>query len=355
MELKQKFVINTAFYAIIAALAIVGWKYLLPVMMPFVIGFVVASFVQMPLKALRLQNSRYKTAAALLLCLGIYVGLVALVVFFVSKIITEIGNFASTLPELFNDHIYPVIWLVGNEIEAILEPIDMSLAQLVNDFGKTAVDKLGGYATDISGWAVKAVASGAISIPGVLLQIIITVVSSCYIATDYRTVINFIKKCIPSGQREFVVQVLNYAKTAILVYIKSYSIMFCITFAELWVGLTLLKIPYALGLSFGIAVFDLMPILGVGGILLPWAAIATVMGNFGMGLGVLALYLVIAAIRHTVEPRIVGAQIGLHPLATLVAMVVGLELAGLVGMMLLPITLVAITKIQEGTAVKQQA
>ncbi len=354
MEMKKNFIINVVFYAIIAFFVLIGWKYLLPIMMPFLIGFVVASIVQMPLGALKLRNPRYKSTAALVICLAFYVLLAGLITFFFSKVITEIGNFAASVPDLFFDHIYPVIWIVGDQVQAILEPIDMNLAQIVNEVGKTVASELAGFATKFSGWAVKAVASGAISIPGVLLQIIITVVSSCYIAADYRTVLNFIKKCIPAGQRDFVVKVLNYAKTAVLVYIKSYSIMFVITFAELWAGLALMKIPYATGLAFGIAVFDLMPILGVGGILLPWAAIAAIMGSFGMALGVLALYLVIAAVRHSIEPRIVGAQIGLHPLATLVAMVVGLRLAGLVGMMLLPISLVAITKIREGTTAKQR-
>jgi predicted PurR-regulated permease PerM len=129
--------------------------------------------------------------------------------------------------------------------------------------------------------------------------------------------------------------------------------MFCITFLELWIGLSLLKIPYELGLAFGIAVFDLMPILGVGGILLPWGGIALVLGNLKMGIGIIALYLVIAAVRNTVEPRIVGKEIGLHPLATLVAMVVGLRLIGLVGMLMLPITMVAIVKLREGSLSEQ--
>ena len=163
-------------------------------------------------------------------------------------------------------------------------------------------------------------------------------------------VIGFFKKLIPSSKRDVAVQTVGYARTAVLAYIKSYSIMFILTFFELWAGLSILKIPYTMGLAFGIAVFDLMPILGVGGILLPWGVIALVLGNIPMGIGVLVLYLVIAAVRNAVEPRIVGKHIGLPPLATLVAMVVGLKLAGLAGMMLLPISLVAINRMRQTPA-----
>lgn len=355
MELKKNFVINTAFYAILAVLVLAFWKYLLPVLMPFVIGFVIASIVQFPLNRLPLRNARWNKYAAVAMCIVFYVALVGLMVFLSVKVFSEISHFAASVPDLVYHYLYPVIWDVGDWIQQILEPIDMTLAQLVNEAGKTVASTLAKYATEFSGWAVKALANGVISIPGALLQIIITVVSSFYIAADYRTVVEFLKKLIPATHRDYVIQVTNYARTAVVVYIKSYSIMFLVTFAELWLGFVVLDIPYKLGLAFGIAVFDLMPILGVGGILLPWGAVALAMGSFKIGLGVIALYIIICAVRHSIEPRIVGKQIGLHPLATLVAMIVGLKLAGLVGMMLLPITLVAITRLKNGTPAQQEA
>ena len=92
----------------------------------------------------------------------------------------------------------------------------------------------------------------------------------------------------------------------------------------------------------------------MGGILLPWGAVALLMGRFTIGIGVIALYVVICALRHIIEPKFVGSQIGLHPLATLVAMVVGLKLAGLAGMLLLPISLVAFMKLREGRQNRQE-
>lgn len=354
MEMKKNFVINTAFYLIIAVMALVFWKYLLPILMPFVIGFVIASIIQFPLNRLPLKDQRWNKTAAVVLCIIFYLALVGLMAFLSVKVFSEISHFAASVPDLFMDYVYPVIWDLGDLIQEFLEPIDMTLAQLVNEAGKTVASSLAKYAAEFSGWAVKALANGVISIPGALLQIIITVVSSFYIAADYRTVVEFLKKLIPARHRDYVVQVIGYARTAVVVYIKSYSIMFFVTFAELWLGFALLDIPYKLGLAFGIAFFDLMPILGVGGILLPWGAVALAMGSFKIGLGVIGLYIAICATRHSIEPRIVGKQIGLHPLATLVAMIVGLELAGLVGMMLLPITLVAVTRLRDGAAAKQE-
>ena len=354
MEMKKNFVINTAFYCILAALALVFWKYLLPILMPFVIGFVIASIVQLPLNALPLNGKRRTKAAAIVLCIIFYALVVWGMVFFSVKVIAEISNFAASVPGLVYDYLYPLIWDIGDWVQKILEPIDMTLAQLVNEVGKTAASTLAKYATEFSGWAVKALASGMLSIPGALLSIVITVVASFYIAVDYQTVLDFLKRLIPAAHRDSVVDVVSYARTAVLVYIKSYSIMFCVTFAALWLGFAILGIPYKLGLAFGIAFFDLLPILGVGGILLPWGAVALLMGRFTIGIGVIALYVVICALRHIIEPKFVGSQIGLHPLATLVAMVVGLKLAGLAGMLLLPISLVAFMKLREGRQNRQE-
>ena len=347
METKKNFVINAVFYAIVAGLMLLFWQYLLPILMPFVIGFVIATIIQLPLNGLHLKGKKSNAGAAIVLCIIFYGLIIGGMIFFSAKVIAEISSFASTIPDLVYKYLYPAIWNVGDWVQGILEPIDMDLAQLVNEAGKTVASTIAKYATQFSGIAVKALANGVLSIPGALITIIVTIVASFYIAADYRTVLGFLRRLIPAAYRDKVTQVVGYGKNAVVVYIKSYTIIFFLTMAELWIGFALLKVPYKLGLSFGIAFFDLMPILGVGGILMPWGTIALLMGNLKIGIGIWVLYLVITAIRNAVEPKLVGHQIGLHPLATLVAMVVGLKIAGLPGMMLLPISLVAINRLRQ--------
>ena len=346
MELKKNFVINAAFYAILAALALAFWKYLVPILMPFVIGFVIASIVQLPLNAMHLPGRRRPKIAAIVLCIAFYGLLIWGMVFFSVKVFGEISTFAATIPDLVYTKLYPLIWDIGDWVQEILAPIDTTLAELVNEVGKTVASTVAKYATQFSGWLVKTLATGVVSIPGALITIIVTIVSSFYIAADYQTVIAFLKRLIPGSHRDKVVQVVGYAEHAVVVYIRSYLVLFCMTAVLLYLGFWILGVPYKLGLSVGIAFFDLMPILGVGGILMPWGTIGLLLGNFKIGIGIWVLYLTITAIRNAVEPKLVGKQIGLHPLATLVAMVVGLKLAGLAGMLLLPISLVAIMRMR---------
>lgn len=347
MEVKKNFVINAAFYGIILAIIICTYKYIVPILMPFIIGFVVATIIQFPLNRIKTKSPAQRKWISSVLCIAFYSIIVSLLILLGYVLVSEVSRFISYLPTLFTEDLYPFFVYCAERLNEILAPIDPSLAQWVIDLGQNIAGSLAQFATDISAGAVKIVASGAVSIPSVLITIIITVVSTFFISADYRLVLDFLRSLIPESKRHYIIHILRYAETAVLVYIKSYSILFCLTFLELWLGLSILKIPYALAIALGIAIFDLMPILGTGGILLPWSVILLVMGKIPLAIGIALLYVVITVVRNALEPRIVGDQIGMHPLATMVAMILGLRLMGIVGMMLFPITLVAITNLKK--------
>lgn len=354
MELKKKFIINTAFYGILAVLAIVAWKYLIPILMPFIVGFAVASIIQIPLRRIPTRSTAQRKLLSTVLCVALYVIVLSLLILICYLTVNETGRFLSSLPTLFSESLYPIIMDGSQWLENLLAPIDPALAEWIIEMGKNAAGSLVQFATDLSAGAVKVVASGAISIPGVLVTVIIAIVSTFFISADYTMVLDFLKSLIPESKRHYIVHIVRYAQTAVLVYIKSYSILFCVTFAELWLGLTLLRIPYAFAIALGIAIFDLMPILGTGGILLPWSVILLVMGNIPLAIGIALLYVVITIVRNALEPRLVGEQIGMHPLATMVAMILGLKLMGLVGMLLFPITLVAVTNLRKSARAESE-
>lgn len=347
MEAKKKFVINAAFFGIIFALIIVTYKYVLPILIPFIIGFCVASAARLILRKLPLKSDKYDRILSIILCIAVYVLIVGLIILFSITIVAQIGDFVASVPELLDTYLYPYFIQASQQLQTNLAPIDADLVDWIIELGKSAVQSIGKFATDLSAGAVKWVANWAVEIPNFLVQIVLTVVSTFYIAADYTKVVQFLKRLIPEGKRTLTIHALRYAETAVLGYLKSYSILFLITFLELSIGLLILHIPYAVGVALAIALFDLLPVLGTGGILLPWALILLIMGNIPLAIGIALLYVVIAIVRNAVEARIVGSNIGLHPLATLVAMIVGLRLAGLIGMLCFPIGLVAIMNLRK--------
>ena len=92
-----------------------------------------------------------------------------------------------------------------------------------------------------------------------------------------------------------------------------------------------------------IAVFDILPIVGSGTVLLPWTIISFIQGNIHNGIRILLLYIVVTIVRNIVEPKIVGQQVGLHPLITLLSMVLGTSIFGGIGVLCLPVA-VAVAK-----------
>ena len=101
-------------------------------------------------------------------------------------------------------------------------------------------------------------------------------------------------------------------------------------------GFCVLRVEYAFLLAILIALVDMLPILGVGTVLVPWALIALIQRDFQRGIGLLVLYLLMLILRQVLEPKLLGKSLGLHPLLTLFSTWIGWKLLGFVGMLLAP-------------------
>ncbi len=112
-----------------------------------------------------------------------------------------------------------------------------------------------------------------------------------------------------------------------------------LTFVELSIGLSLIGIDHSVLIALAISIFDILPVLGTGGIMIPWSLICLIQGNFILGIELILVYVIITVIRNIVEPKIVGAELGIHPVATLMAMLVGGQLFGIIGLFGFPILL----------------
>ena len=89
--------------------------------------------------------------------------------------------------------------------------------------------------------------------------------------------------------------------------------------------------------SFRHGIFDILPVLGTGGVLFPWILLELLLGNIPLAVGLAILYGVVWAVRNLAEPRIVGGELGLNPLVTLVSIYLGFTWFGVFGMLLVPV------------------
>ncbi len=128
---------------------------------------------------------------------------------------------------------------------------------------------------------------------------------------------------------------------------KAYLLIILITAAELYLGLSLLGVKYALLAALTIALVDILPILGTGTVLLPWSIIGFISGDRRLGIGLLLLYAVISLVRQLIEPKLVGKSLGLSPLISLIGFYLGFKLFGFIGMLVAPAILMIVLQKDE--------
>jgi sporulation integral membrane protein YtvI len=132
---------------------------------------------------------------------------------------------------------------------------------------------------------------------------------------------------------------------------KAYVILMSITFIELAVGLTILRVPYSVFIAGIIAIVDILPVLGTGTVLIPWALISLIQGKYTFAAGIAVIYIVITVVRSMLEPRFVGRQIGFNPVVTLIMMYLGLQVLGFAGLFLFPLTMIVLKAAQDANLV----
>ena len=123
---------------------------------------------------------------------------------------------------------------------------------------------------------------------------------------------------------------------------KAYLILMAVTFSALSCGLWLLEVPNFFPVALLTSLLDLLPVIGIGFILIPWAVISLFQGNRLLGFGLLLLYLAINLLRSLLEPKLVGKSIGLPPLVTLLSIYAGLQLFGIAGLLMPCLVLAAL-------------
>jgi sporulation integral membrane protein YtvI len=321
-------------------------------LLPFLIAFALSSLME-PLISLlqkKLHISR-KLSAPIILILLLAV-IITLLVLGVLRLIDEVRALILSAPAFFT-RLYAQInelmtegskyieWL-PTEITDNLGGVLANLSNTITNFGKTIVK--GAYAT-------------AISLPEAIVFTIITILATFFMSTDRQKIASVLMHQLPEAWIERILTLKKDLFNAIFGYIKAALIIMVITFTELLIGLSIIGVEYALLLAFIIAIIDALPILGTGGVLIPWSLYSFITGDMRMGISIPILYVVVLVVRQIVEPKVVGEQIGVYPLLTLFAMYTGLKLVGFVGLILGPITFLLIrnilTTIYKDKSIKQ--
>lgn len=349
---RRAFIINFIYFAIILALAFAGIKYVLPMVAPFAAGFVIAWFLQRPSRFLsgRLPISRKATALVLVLVFYSVIGL--LISLLGIRAVTMAKALMRSLPQLYQLHIEPALMVIFENLERWLYGLDASLVGSVNDIAEQSLLSLGDSVSGLSLSAVSYLSGLASALPGGFIKLLLLIISTFFIAADYDTLTGFCLRQMSGRSREIFLQIKEYVVGTLFVCIRSYALIMSVTFIELSAGLTVIQVENPILIAFLIALFDILPVLGTGGVMIPWVIITALQGDYPLALGLLCVYLAVTVIRNIIEPKIVGSQIGLHPVLTLCSLFVGAQLFGILGLFGFPIGLSLLRYLNENHTIR---
>ena len=349
IEKKVQFIVNTIFYTFIICMVLIACRYLLPILLPFIISFIMASILVIPVRKLAGNHENNKIRRLCSIAVGVlfFVALFWGIAFLGVALVDWFLGFLEFVPRLYQEEILPLLNRFYLEITESMIFADPELTEKVTGVFQNFVGNIGNYISSFSMNAIRRISGGIAEIPGLIIKLILMIISCFFFLLDYDKIMAFLAGLVPKGKESSFKPIKWYIKNTLLVYIRSYTLLFLITYIELSIGFQILGIPYAPIIGLMVAVFDILPVLGTGGILLPWTVVLLVMKNFSMGIGMFILYLIITILRNTMEPKLVGKQIGLHPLATMISLYVGLKVIGFWGMLIFPTTLAVVSSMRK--------
>ncbi|HIX92524.1 MAG TPA: sporulation integral membrane protein YtvI [Firmicutes bacterium] len=346
MEKRLGFIINSIYALIIAGIVYLVFKYAIFVVMPFLLGFAVAALINPVVRFLSRRYDLKRRPAGIMLLLLFYATIGMLITIGVVRLTVLFGEFSGELPFLYRDKLEPALnKLFGyinsfaDRLYAIFGGESQVLSERLGGIFTSIKSSLGDTISDISVKALTRLSSAAAAIPGIIIELLFAVISSFFFTVDYENILSLAKRLLPKRTVDLLCRLRGRVFKVAGKYLRSYALILLITFGELSLGLVLLGVDNAVLIAFCIALFDILPVAGTGGIMIPWAILSLIGGDWGFAVGLVVIWAVITIVRNIIEPKIVGRQVGLHPLLALIAMFVGTKLFGLVGLFLLPLTL----------------
>lgn len=360
VQKRRDCLINVAFGVMVMGLIYLFFKYCFAIAAPFLLSAFFAVLLQRPLRWLdkRTNNKCHALWSFLLIILSLLIilGPVITIISFIAK---EIGSFVSYLTGQLSDlpaflatlekEILGVLKFLPDSIyTSVTDSITEFFGRLINNFdlSELGIDMkavTSGLTTGVSG-----VYSVVKNIPSALIGIVIGIVAWIFFTKDYDRIVAFIRLQLPAGKKNMLGEIKQIFSKTVLKMFRAYGLIMLITFLELFLGFSILRLlgimenNYAVLIAAAIAIFDILPVAGSGGILIPWALVSLIWGNIPQAIGLVVIYVVISVIRQYIEPKIVGDSLGVHPLVTLAGLYFGLKLFGFLGMFIVPITVMTI-------------
>ncbi|MGE5405091.1 MAG: sporulation integral membrane protein YtvI, partial [Candidatus Saccharibacteria bacterium] len=196
--------------------------------------------------------------------------------------------------------------------------------------------------TNITVTAFEGLKSFVAGLPEFFILFIVTTVATYFMAAERSEIWEGIMRPLPEHWEDKSRDLVSRIMGAFLGFLRAIGILITITAIQTIIGLLILRVPYAFTLGLVIGLCDIIPLVGPGIIYIPWVIWEFANGHTGLAVGLIIVWVTGIIIRQLLEPKIYGDQLGLHPLATLASLYIGMKAFGGVGIILGPVTVILV-------------
>ncbi len=316
--------------------------------MPFVIGWIISAIANPLVRLLEKKMKIVRKHSSMVIIIGVLAAVVGLGYLAVSRIVLEAGNLIANLPQIYAN------WQedfeeIGQNLQVFYNRLSPDIQKSIQNVSTNFAEYASSLVQAIGEPTFEAAGNFAKNVPSTLISIIMCLISAYFFTADHDGILDTLRKNIPSEIFGKVSGVIHDLKSVVGGYFKAQFKIMGVVYVILVIGLLILKVNYALLVSFAIAFLDMLPFFGTGTVLAPWAIIKILSNDYQMAVGLLILYAVSQVVRQVIQPKIVGDTIGMDPLATLFFMFIGYKVSSIIGMIIaVPIGMILINLYQAG-------
>lgn len=341
MQLGTRKLLSLFFAFFLVWLAV---KLLLPLLSPFLFGTLLA-FAAEPIVSILSNRLRLPRAVSAGIGVSLTFGLgCALLLVLCAFVIRELKLLSAFLPDItltLENSIHVLrTWLFGLSYKTppSIQPLLQDQIDSLFSSGTSLLDQTVRYILGFAGNLLS-------HIPDSALTVGTAVLSSYMISSKLPKIRRLFLRRISSERKAKLTDTLKRIQTVTFGWLLAQAKLMGITFLLLLPGFQLLRIGNPFLLAIAVSVVDAFPVLGTGTILVPWSLIRLLQGDTALAVGLLGLYVTVSLVRSMLEPKLVGRQLGLDPLVTLVSLYAGFQLWGIGGMLLAPLLTVTAMQI----------
>ncbi len=323
--------------------------YLIPVVYPFLIGWIIA-YILNPLVTLLQRKVHFPRWLAVTVCLVLFITTaVGFITLMVTNIVVETGNLADTLQTTINRWTSEITtYIQSDPVQNIINQAtafyneNPKYQETINTNLSSTAHQLANIGSILISFTFNLLIALLKALPTIAAVTVIALLAAFFISKDWFKMMMRLSAFFSAKTRRTASIIWGDLQRALFGYARAQLIMISMTAVFIMIGLIIMKVKYAVAIALLIGFVDLLPYLGTGAAMVPWIVVVFIQKNIALGIGLSILYGIVLVARQILEPKVLATSVGLNPLATLIAMVVGLHFFGVLGLIVGPVSLIII-------------